>query len=435
MISFALALLVAFAADPAAPAAPDTSFSESLPFRPTPVDSAWAEEPYATDPRDDGWYEHHDPRAGMWLRAPFQEELLTDPEQWTQSGYRSGHTDALFDYNRVDDLRAGFRVQAQAPATLYPRMGLRLEYTFARKDVLYGVMVDQPLIPGQWVSVGGSLYRLTDHPELQQVSDLENSLAVLLARKDLRDYHEREGMEGFLILRMRPVTQLSAHARHDDYRSLPLVIGTNSIFHRGRTLRDNPPVEEGDMRSALVRAERRALLTDRARAGLYHWAELEWAGDAMGGDFTFTRAIADVRSYVRLSPGQMMSVRLAAGTTPRGPLPIQKQFTVGGVDGLRAHSFAYYRGEQMMLGGAEYSVQLWEESVVGLNALHALMFADWGKAWTTADQDYDLESQHLAVDGGFGVATSDDHLRVYFAKDLQEPSSDFVISMRLQRTF
>jgi chorismate synthase len=34
-----------------------------------------------------------------------------------------------------------------------------------------------------------------------------------------------------------------------------------------------------------------------------------------------------------------------------------------------------------------------------------------------------------------GLALSEDGLRVYFAKNLQEPDSDIVISLRLQRPF
>ena len=46
-----------------------------------------------------------------------------------------------------------------------------------------------------------------------------------------------------------------------------------------------------------------------------------------------------------------------------------------------------------------------------------------------------VPSQRFATDGGFGLSTAEDNLRVYFAKNLQDPGSDFVISARLQRPF
>jgi hypothetical protein len=41
----------------------------------------------------------------------------------------------------------------------------------------------------------------------------------------------------------------------------------------------------------------------------------------------------------------------------------------------------------------------------------------------------------VAADGGFGFSTSEDNVRIYFAKNLQDPSSDFVVRLRLQRPF
>jgi len=169
--------------------------------------------------------------------------------------------------------------------------------------------------------------------------------------------------------------------------------------------------------------------------GVYHWGEVEWAGHGMGGDFQYRRALGDVRGYVRLSPGQLLALRVTAGSALEGALPLQKQFTVGGVDGLRAHAFDQYRGDQMMLGQAEYSVSLWRPRSGWGGALQFITFVDSGKAWNTASQGYELDRQRMPVDGGLGLATGEDEFRVYFAKNLQEPSSNFLVSVRLQRAF
>ena len=41
----------------------------------------------------------------------------------------------------------------------------------------------------------------------------------------------------------------------------------------------------------------------------------------------------------------------------------------------------------------------------------------------------------MAVDGGFGLATGEDNLRIYLAKNLQDTGSDPVLSVRLHRPF
>ncbi len=371
-----------------------------------------------------------------WLRAPFGEQLLTDPARWRSERSVSGCNDLHLDYNRVDQLRLGLSAQFQDPYTMLPRLGARVEYAFGRKRTLYGVQVEQPLAPPGRLALGVSMARRTDHNELHQVDDLENSLALLFGRQDYRDYFEREGAGVYVSWRVPDFSTVSLHARTDEYRSLAVNRGTRSWMQRDRTLRENPAVDDGTQRSAVLRLERLAQTSSRTRAGLYHWIEAERAGAGMGGDFDFTRAMADVRSVLRLTPATTLSVRAVGGHTAAGRLPRQRAFPVGGVDGLRAHAFSQYLGNQMLLLQAEYDVGLWRlraDPVPG--GLHALVFVDAGRAWDNPAHRWDVTRQPLEADGGFGLATSDDALRVYFAKNLHKPSSDFVISMRLQRPF
>jgi hypothetical protein len=335
------------------------------------------------------------------------------------------------DYNRVDEIRGGITYEAQASADLSPRFGARIEYATARRRWLYGAQIEQPLESGNRVAIGFSLSRRTDHIEMQQVGDLENSLALLFGRQDYRDYFEREGGDAYFALRWPGVTTLSVHGRNDRYRSLETFGGTRSWFHRDRTLRENPPIEEGESHVAALRLER----VRPGLEGFHHWIEIETAGEGLGGDFEYRRLLGDVRSVLRLAPTMTLSLRGVGGTTWRGMLPPQRSFTVGGVDGLRAHSFAAFRGDQVALGQLEYSAAIGHfHSGHFENGLHAIAFVDAGRAWSSPGR-WDIGSQRFAVDGGFGLSTAEDKLRVYFAKNLQEPESDFVISARLQRPF
>ncbi len=413
------------AAIPAAWAAPEVP--DTLEFVPSPSDSA----PLFTELEPDQGEEGH-----AWMRAPIGEGLLTDRELWRARGERFGRLDLHGDYNRVDRLRLGLGYQIQVPEPMAPRLGGRIEYAFGRHRVLYGVQLEQPLIPPGRIAIGGSLVRRTDHSELQQVSNAENSLALLFGRQDYRDYYEREGLGIYLAWRVPDFSTVSVHLRRDQYRSLPLDPGVRSWFHRSRTLRDNPPVDEGETHTAAVRLERIAHATRHTHAGLYHWIEAEWAGRRLGGDFDYTRLLGDVRSVVRLSPATTLMLRVAVGTTPSGTLPAQKEFPLGGVDGLRAHAFSQFRGDQLALAQAEYTIGLWRLRTGAFEGgLHAIAFVDAGRAWSDPRHRWSLDDQHVAVDGGFGLAAAEDNLRVYFAKDLQRTDSDLVISLRLHRPF
>lgn len=371
--------------------------------------------------------------ASSWRSTPFGERLLTDPEQWRDEGGKRARLQPLLDYNRVDPVRLGLAWEAQSADTRMPRIGARGEYATGRDRWLYGVQLEQPLFAKGAVALGVSMVRRTDHNDLQHVEDLENALALLLGRQDYRDYFEREGYGAYLAWRLPDHATVSMHLRRDDYRSLPLWGSTRSWLLTDRPLRDNPPVTEGQIHAAMLRFERVAHRSQRTRAGFYHWIEAERAGGQLGGFATYTRLLGDVRSVLRLSPATTLTLRGVAGHTADGVLPPQKQFVAGGVDGLRAHAFDAYRGDQILLGQAEYDVGLWPLRTSAFEGgLHALAFLDTGRAWRG---QFDPVGQHMAADGGFGLGTSEDNLRVYVAKNLQKPRSAVVVSVRLQRPF
>jgi hypothetical protein len=318
---------------------------------------------------------------------------------------------------------------------MYPRLGALAEYSTGRRRVLYGVQLEQPLLPTARFVLGVDLSRRTDHGDLQQSGDPENSLLLLLAHEDWRDYFEREGAGAYLAWRVPDFSTVSVALRSDRYRSLTSSSHIVSWFNEDRALRTNPGIDDGESRSVLLRLERLVHHTRRGRGGVYHWLELERAGGSFGGDFDYTRALGDVRSIVRLSPAATLALRTVGGTALQGELPRQKQFVIGGVDGLRGHPFGSFRGDNVLLGQAEYSVGLQSfEARQREQGVRALVFLDTGTAWDRATQG-DLSHQRLALDAGVGLGSNDEDFSVTFARNLQDPDSRFVVTLRLQRPF
>lgn len=431
---FLLTLLAALALAPAPRAG--ASPADTLTFEPVGgygfSDSTGAEPPL--DPRV---LSLRADAEGEWLRAPVGDALLTAPEPWRDLHPKgASEVNLSLDYNRVDLLRYGLWYQVQQPWTMYPRLGARLDYATGRKRVLYGVQVEQPLLPTARFVLGVGMTRRTDHPDLQQVEDLENSLALLVAHEDWRDYFEREGFGAYLSWRVPDFSTVSAHLRTDEYRSLESSRHVRSWFRTDRPLRANPAIDEGEARRALLRLERLAHHTRTTRGGFYHWIELQHAGGALGGDFEYTRALADLRSVVRLSPAVTLALRAVGGAALDGALPRQERFAVGGPDGLRGHRIGAYRGDQMALAQAEYSIGLWRVRGNGFEGgLQAIVFADAGTAWDGDGRGWDVGAQKFAVDGGFGISTSEDDVRLTFARNLRDPGSEFVVGLRLNRPF
>lgn len=374
---------------------------------------------------------------GTWLRAPYGDALITHPDPWRARVHHGGmYGDVSVNYDRVDLVRYGVTWQAQRPETMYPRLGTRLDYSTGRRRVLYGFQIEQPLLPTARFVFGVGAVRRTDHGDLQQVDDSENSLLLLLAHEDWRDHFEREGAGAYLSWRVPDFSTVSVHVRSDQYRSVEMSRHVVSWFREDRTLRPNPAIDDGETHSVLLRLERLAHRTRRNRSGLYHWIEIEKAGGpTLKGDFAYVRGLADVRSVVRVLPATTLALRAVGGTTMEGTLPAQRQFVIGGADGLRAHSFGSFRGDRVVLGQAEYSVGL---QVFKARSRHrgpqVLAFVDTGTAWNRAERPA-IEDQRFALDGGVGIATPDDDLRVTVAKDLQKADAGVAVAMRLQRPF
>jgi hypothetical protein len=413
----------------AATAQPPDSSSGPLRFEPVGADSL--EESREGSVADD-----------EWLRAPYGENLVSDPDVWrSRQESRWEHArdvDPKFhlSYNRVDRIRLGLGVEVQAPETMYPRFGARLQYAFDRDRWLYGVQLEQPLASPGRLAAGVMMLRRTDWHPLHQVDDTENSLALLFGRNDYRDYWEREGFAAYVAWRVPDFSTVSVNYRSDDERTVELVESTRSWFHRDRELRDNPPIDDGRTQAVAIRLDRFEHATGRARAGVYHWIEMEWAGQGLGGDFDYTKALADVRTVVRLTPVSALSARAVAGHTFHGTLPAQKLHPLGGVDGLRAQNFARFSGDELVLGQAEYQIELGRLARKGYDAgVHAIVFVDVGHAWTSPDNSFDIGRQQLQTDAGFGFAASENRMRVYFAKDLKSRDGDFLVVLRLQRPF
>jgi len=397
-----------------------------------PVDTLQFEpvEPAAQDLEDRSRESSREERLRRsWLSVAFHEHLLEGRHQGP-FGHDLKDFEVELDYNRVDEVRLGLTSQVQGTWAFSPRFATRLEYATGRRRWLYGAQLEQPLERGNRLALGVSMLRATDHLDLNQVDDFENSLALLFGRQDYRDYFEREGADAYLAARWPGVTTASAHVRADRYRSLP-GLDVNSWSHGDRTLRPNPPIAEGDLNAFAVRLEQHA----RRAGGFYHWVEFETAGGGLGGDFDYRRAVADLRSVIRLSPATSLTLRAVGGSALGGTLPPQRAFTIGGVDGLRAHSFGAFRGDQVALGQAEYSVGFGRRRRGAFDGFHAIVFADAGNAWSSPGHDWNVGRQRFDLDGGFGLGTAEDNLRVYFARDLRQPESDFVISARLTRPF
>ncbi len=182
--------------------------------------------------------------------------------------------------------------------------------------------------------------------ESRGVSSLESSLSTFLLRRDLRDFHEREGWRAFLEVQPAqfPI-RASIGYREEDHAFSPI--------RSPWTLRDNeepwrpqPLIAEGLVR--LVGGEFALDTRDDPIDPSDGWRfEIDLAR-RVGGSLTdpissepvsdFTLGSVDLRRYARVSPESRLSLRgFFGGALTRTPLPSQFQRSLGGEGSLPGH--------------------------------------------------------------------------------------------------
>ncbi|HTR82696.1 MAG TPA: hypothetical protein VMM58_13795, partial [Bacteroidota bacterium] len=248
------------------------------------------------------------------------------------------------------------------------RANAGLDREFATDDALF--------------EVGAEGHNITDTKDQWIMKLTENNIAALLWHEDYRDYFTREGFSVHAARYTKESnfsSQLRVDYLVDDYSSLSN--GTNwSLFRQSRSFRDNPAVTEGTMHSVLGTAGISTLdRYGRRTIGWNAFASLERGGNALGGDFDFTRAIVDVRRFQPLSEYDKINVRVRVGSLQGDDIE-QKSFEIGGANTLPAYAFKEFEGNRVILGNVEYvlSGRLMDDVSWWPRSLNLILLADAG---------------------------------------------------------
>jgi hypothetical protein len=191
--------------------------------------------------------------------------------------------------------------------------------------------------------------------------DISNSAAALLVQSDIRDYHESDEV-ALTIVRTAPppllagewfvVPRLGLHLSRD--RSL-VTANTWSLFEDDEGWRENPPIDEGTLASAVggLSAAWRGLT-----AGFSGDIAAEWA-PGEPGDFEFAQLTAqDDFSMLALWNHQIDVT--AYGRLPLGgrEAPLQRWSHIGGAGTLPTFPDASMRGDHVVFIRSRYFARI-----------------------------------------------------------------------------
>lgn len=98
---------------------------------------------------------------------------------------------------------------------------------------------------------------------------------------------------------------------------------------------------------------------------------VQYAG--LGGDFSFEKISAEMRTYKKVGHSHVLAFRLAAGIG-FGDIPYSQLYTVGGSDSLRGYEDDQFRGRKYYNATLEYRFPIFKK-------VQGVVFADVGSAW------------------------------------------------------
>ncbi len=394
------------------------------------------------DDDDDDWYRHRSRRSS-------KKGKYRGTDWWRHTGtFVGGYSfrwpyrreTALYNsapairYNRVEGLTLGVGRRpldwnSYGRATIYGHAGYAFELNRWRATIGAETRVDGRRNDSYGLKVGASYRYNTDTRDSWKTSWLENSLAAFFFENDFFDYHQVEGWTLYAVQRISPYLQVSAGYRDEDYQSLDKNTGW-SLF-KGDGFFENPLIDEGDMNSFVFALEggRVAGLHSLPRGAAFR-VEAEFS-DGLGSDFAFNRYIADGRVYLPVTSFSSLGLRMRGGLTTGDFIPLQKQFTIGGIGTARGYTQNSIIGTRMLLANAEYVVDDVDFFDV-LDDLQLIGFADF--AWVNAYGTDELDFDDVLPTAGFGLGLDDRDVRLELAFPLRDLGNGHSPSLWLRIT-
>ncbi len=249
-------------------------------------------------------------------------------------------------------------------------------------------------------------------------NDTGTTFLRIFGGPDHQNYYLREGFEVALqwkaVLFEHPsILILPRHAftlmlRAESHESLQKHTDWH-LFNWGSksAARENPLITPGQMRSAMFRYD---FDTRNDYLGSHHTFFVEHSNPALGSDFDWTRFQAHLRYAYSLGDHQIR-VRGVVGSAT-APLPIQRQFVMGGIGTLNGYPLYAFAGDAGFLFNAEFIYRLFS---FGNQSLSGAFIFDNGQVWNFSEDTRRFDPKG-SVSIGLQFETDADIFRFNVAK-------------------
>ncbi len=252
-------------------------------------------------------------------------------------------------------------------------------------------------------------------------NDTGTTILRIFGVPDHQDYYLRQGakveLEWKAVFPMRPLQFLRLN------HSFKLILLAESheslekntdwhIFNWGSRseARGNPIITPGQMRSAMFRYD---FDTRNNYLGSHHTFFVEHSNPVFGSDFDWTRFQAHLRYAYPIGDHQIRARAVVGSAT--APLPIQRQFVMGGIGTLNGYPLYAFAGDAGLLFNVEFLYHLFS---FGNQSLSAALILDEGQVWNVSESQRRLDPKG-SVGIGLQFETDVDIFRFNVAKALE----------------
>ena len=198
--------------------------------------------------------------------------------------------------------------------------------------------------PYTWnLKLTGQLHRLTDVVAPELFPGYNSGIGIfqrIIGIPDLQNYYLRQGAEiGLYWAPIMPTHSFRLSMLAESHTNLQKSTDWSITNWTSKlSFRENPPITVGQLRGLIFQYD----FVNRTKSLGWHNTFLaEHSNAAVGSDFDFTRLQLHLRYAFPLENNRIRT-RLLLGYSD-SPLPIQRQFVIGGMGGLRG--YPWYRQE------------------------------------------------------------------------------------------
>ncbi len=267
--------------------------------------------------------------------------------------------------------------------------------------------------PYSWhLGLTAQFHRVTSiiAPDLFSVYDEGGTVFLrIFGVPDHQDYYLRKGFEVALewepVIRTHSLKLILLAEAHD---SLEKSTDWHMFNWRSKSeVRDNPVITPGQMRSATFRYDYNTL---NGYLGWHNTFFVEHSNPTFGSDYDWTRFQAHVRYAY---PIGLHQIRIrGVGGSATAPLPVQRQFVMGGIGTLNGYPLYAFTGDAGLLFNMEFIYNLF--SFQNLN-ISAALILDEGQVWNLSEDQYGFDPKG-SVGIGLQLETDVDIFRFNVAK-------------------